>query len=196
MTTGHRTGIIVVLFVTISYLRWSSFYSFLCYIFNRCIFSKNFVLLLTTYTPLKWTRSDLHFRPEGSAALATAFWRFINTSLSWIIWKFCLITWGCGTRHPPGNTFVKGSDLNESWDLQIIRAAGDSLKGKLGLAKKFGIIEASEKDLDTERKRNKSWYAREHCPFNKYSMFLYKILAEVWLHQKGNGWEAPCCVAD
>jgi hypothetical protein len=38
----------------------------------------------------------------------------------------------------------------------VVRASGESLKGEHGLAKKFGIIEASGKDLDTERKRNKS----------------------------------------
>ncbi len=59
-------------------------------------------------------------------------------------------------QHPPGNTFVKGSDLNEFCDLQIIRAAGDSLKGKLGPAKKFGIIEAPEKDTDQNGKETRA----------------------------------------
>ncbi len=51
---------------------------------------------------------------------------------------------------------MKGNNLNESCDLRIVRAACASLKGEFGLAKKFGNIEASEKDLDTERKRNES----------------------------------------
>ncbi len=38
----------------------------------------------------------------------------------------------------------------------VVRASDESLKGEYGLSKKFGIIEAPNKDLDTERKRNKS----------------------------------------
>ncbi len=63
----------------------------------------------------------------------------------------------------------------------VVRASDESLKGEYGLSKKFGIIEAPNKDIDTERKRNKSWYSRSTVPL--ISMFYLKILAKLRLRQ-------------